>query len=287
LALAASLLGAGCVNHWPARDEGSGGSAASEEEGVIGGGAGAAAGPTGAAGAPSTLPTPQTTKCTRSSTTYPGACQTDFYWDLSKPVIDLRETYFYSPSGVRLKQQEDRYADGVIDETLLFERDSRGRLATVTALDATGTPKEQTTHSYDDRGRLVGEETVRLPSGELRVRVIFHYDEHTGRLVAEDVFRGTDQTVKPEHITIDYDAYGRSVMESKDTDGDGVVDVKTTYVYDGDVVTDRVRTILAEGTVRTWKYSYDQSCNLQVVEGFLGDSHTPFERYASSLDCWR
>jgi hypothetical protein len=220
--------------------------------------------------------------------TYAGACFTDFYWDLSaKPEMDLRETYYYSPSGVRLKQTADRYNDGIIDQTLEFNRDIAGRMSSETAFDATGAPSGRTTYSFDARNRLVGQETVALPSGELKSRAVFHNDEHTGRMVAQDVYRGTEPAVFHERTTIDYDAFGRSVMQSKDLDSDGTVDVKTVYHYDGDLVTDRVRTILADGTSRRWTYSYDESCNLTLVEGFVGASHEPTERYASNLECWR
>jgi hypothetical protein len=274
LILAAAGATVGCV---PQATVGSGGMSGEE---AAGGSSGEDPGATPPAHRP-----PASAVCAPGPGTHPGPCMTDFYYDLRRPGIDLREIYFYSPTRTRLKQTEDRLADGVIEQTLVFDRDENGRQVSTTTLDATETAVERAVSTFDAAGRVVKDETLVLPAGTVRSWTTYAYAEN-GQMVLMVRAPTADDALPMERTTFVYDTFGRAQSTDRDNDGDGLPDVRTTYTYDGDMLTERVRTILADGTTQRYAYTYDASCNRLTTDTFENGSATPVGRDESSYACW-
>ncbi|MCR9276412.1 MAG: hypothetical protein NXH85_00465 [Pseudomonadaceae bacterium] len=148
-------------------------------------------------------------------------------------TIDRRDLLSYPAGEVRSDRWTgrdiDRDLDGIVDGTQERSLDALGRITRdFRDDDLDGTPEYELLQTYGDYGPT--EQSVL--SGTVRRTTSWTYDAEGKRI---RYTYDSDGDGSPNRITeYQYDANGNSIGQTRDSDGDGNVDSTTTYLYDSE-----------------------------------------------------
>ena len=146
-------------------------------------------------------------------------------------IADQVYRYFFNDQNQRIRAEYDNDADGVADRIYYFEYDARGR-GSVDRYDndADGSIDYVTTVEYDTLDRPVAWHTDTNNDGVIdRSRFQEYNDQHQVTVELNDR-RSALGSVR-EYRYKSFDANGLPVLDQRDNDGDGVMDVTRSTVY--------------------------------------------------------
>jgi hypothetical protein len=153
-----------------------------------------------------------------------------YYWRGRR--VEERRRWTWDDLGQRLEETVDQGDDGTIDETTTWVWID-GRVATEESVDAPPTRRLRST--YDADGHLVRSELDDLDDGDVDASTAYTYDDR-GNLVLDQRDTDGDGQIDVEvRTTNTYDASER-LIEQAVSDEDGVVAYRTTFTWDGDEV---------------------------------------------------